>query len=193
MAQLDAEVFLWVNGWVGRFPWFDALMRLVVSDYLIPVLLSVVLLVLWFGARNLEERTRLQYAVITAGIALGLVNLWVALINDAYIRPRPFTTYEVDLLFYAPTDSSFPANPAAIAFAVAAGIWMGNRRLGSLLYVVAALFAFSRVYAGVNYPLDVITGGLLGVATAYAVRWTLAHIEPIPTYCLRLLRLLCLA
>ncbi len=193
MAHLDAEVFLWLNGWVGRFAWVDVLMRLVVGDYLVPVLLSLVLFGLWFGARDPQQRTRLQYAVAAAAISLALVNLWISLINDVYFRPRPFTQYEVDLLFYAPTDSSFPANPAAIAFAVAAGLWGSVRRLGGVLFGVAALYGFSRVYAGVAYPLDVVAGGLLGIVTAYLVRRALALLEPAPTYCLRLLRFLCLA
>ena len=43
-AQVDAAVVLWLNGWVGDLPWMDALIRLLVSDYLAPVLISLILL-----------------------------------------------------------------------------------------------------------------------------------------------------
>ena len=49
MAYSDKVVFLWINGWVGKFPLFDAAMEWVVSDYMVPALLALTLLGLWFA------------------------------------------------------------------------------------------------------------------------------------------------
>jgi len=193
MASIDATILLWLNGWVGTFPVLDNIVDVVVSDYLVPVALSTALLGLWFAGKNPEIRERYQKAVFVGMSAIGLSNLSVFVINHIYFRPRPFTQYEVSLLFYRPTDSSFPANPAAIAFGVAIAVWMVNRRFGWALIAIASIFSISRVYAGVFYPSDIVAGALMGVMAAYLLSKVRKLIEPLPTLVIRLGRALSLA
>ena len=162
---MDETLFLWLNGFVGKAPAFDAFIEIVVSDYLVPVALALTLLALWF-AGDTASRRRYQLGVIAAVVALALANGSIEILNNFLFRDRPFVDHEVSLLFYEPTDSSFPANAAALAFGVSTAVWVFNRRVGSALLAVSALYAFSRVYAGVHYPLDVIAGGLIGVVAA---------------------------
>lgn len=193
IQRADSAVALWLNGWVGRFPAVDALVEVLVSDYLVPVLFSLVLVVLWFGGRTAEERERWQRTALHAAGALALANLAVSVANLFIFRPRPFAEHEVALLFYPPTDSSFPANPAAFAFAVAAAVARGHRGLGAVMYALATAYSLSRVYAGVFYPTDVVAGALIGLGTAAVAAFLARRLEPLPTWVLRRLRLLCLA
>lgn len=191
--SVDAAVFLWLNHWVGHFPALDWIAQGLISDYLVPIFSSLTLLGLWFYGKGLTDRERHQRAVMVAVLGLALANLAVMTINHFYFRPRPFATYDVELLFYKPTDSSFPANPVAVAFAAATGVWRGNRRIGAVLYGLASAYGLARIYAGIFYPLDVIGGALIGLAATYVVSKAFRLIEPLPTLVLKLARFFYLA
>ena len=189
---MDENVFLWLNGYVGKAPAFDAVIELVVSDYLVPVALALTLLGLWF-AGDTTSRSRYQYGIIAAVFAVALSNGSIEILNNFVFRDRPFVDHEVSLLFYEPTDSSFPANAAALAFGVSAAVWSFNRRVGYALLAVSTLYAFSRVYAGVHYPLDVITGGLIGIIAAAVAHAMVRLLRPLIEIVLKAGRILLLA
>jgi undecaprenyl-diphosphatase len=66
---------------------------------------------------------------------------------------------------------SFPSGHAATSFACAATLAAFVPRSGQIvLYVLAAGIAYSRVYVGVHYPLDVLAGAALGLGVATALR-----------------------
>ena len=85
---------------------------------------------------------------------------------------RPAFRYpEPTALVHVPHDHSFPSGHAATSFACATTLALAFPRLAVPLYVLAAAIAYSRVYVGVHYPLDVVGGAVLGIAVAIALRW----------------------
>jgi undecaprenyl-diphosphatase len=168
---LDAWLFTAINGLAGHRPWLDAPARLLMNDYFVPTVLALALLALWFESKELTGLNKNnQRAVMTATLSATLANLLVKLMNWLYFRPRPFANQTVNLLFYQPTDSSFPSNAATLGFAIAAGVWFFNRRWGWSLLVIAMLFGLSRIFGGVHYPLDVTAGAALGWISAWLIR-----------------------
>ena len=109
---------------------------------------------------------------------LGLTILAVALADWSAMglkalvdRPRPPLRYpEPEPLVRTPHDGSFPSGHAATSFAAATIMSFAFPRLAPFLFVLAALVAWSRVYVGVHYPLDIIGGAILGVLVALALR-----------------------
>jgi undecaprenyl-diphosphatase len=88
-------------------------------------------------------------------------------IKLAVDRTRPHD----DPLVREPTSHSFPSGHATTSFACAATLApFVDRRAVPVLYVLAAAIAYSRVYVGVHYPLDVLGGAALGLLVAKALR-----------------------
>jgi undecaprenyl-diphosphatase len=188
MDQLDQSLVLWINGIGGRSVLLDASMDVLVSDYLAPVLASLVLLGLWFSGWSDAQRYQNQLVTLTGGIAVGFANALVTIVNALMFRDRPFVNLDVSLYFYAPTDSSFPANAASVGFAIATPVFLRHRRLGGALYLLAALWGLARVYAGVHYPSDILGGAVIGIIAALLAAGLVRLLAFIPRHVFRAFR-----
>ncbi|MCL0029002.1 phosphatase PAP2 family protein [Dehalococcoidia bacterium] len=193
MANTDERLFLWLNGFVGTVPFLDRLTQLLVSDYLVPMTLALALVVLWYFEPDKVARQRNQIGVFVALTAMGLASLAVFWLNAYYDRPRPFETLEVAMLFYKPTDPSFPSNATAAVFGIATTVWGVNRRMGSALLAAAGLYGLARVYAGVHYPMDVVAGAIIGAAMSYLAFRLRDLLMPVLVWVIKAMRILCLA
>ena len=103
--------------------------------------------------------------VITDQLSSSLIKPWIG-----RLRPcnDPSLAEQVQLIVNCGSGFSFVSSHAANHFDIACFlIVMLQHRLKWILPVAlfwAALVSFAQVYVGVHYPLDVICGGLLGVA-----------------------------
>jgi len=190
---MDQALFQLVNGVAGRVPLLDGGMRLLLNDYFVPTTLFLLLIYFWFEGRTIADRESNQRTVIRVIAAFLVANAIVKACNLLYFRPRPFSTQEVRLLFYRPSDSSLPSNPAAVGFTFAAVTWQRNRNLGTVMGFLASLFALARVYCGVHYPLDVVSGALVGVFAAHLTTKAYRVLSPLSTLIIELARRLNLA
>jgi len=117
----------------------------------------------------LSRRPALLVAVVAAD---GIADLHARAIKSVVDVQRPAFRYaEPKPLVPVPHDHSFPSGHAATSFACATTIALAFPRLAVPVYLLAAAIAYSRVYVGVHYPLDVLGGAVLGIAVATALRW----------------------
>jgi len=85
------------------------------------------------------------------------------LLKSAVGERRP---HVADPLVAVPHSRSFPSGHAATSFACATVLAVLVPRAAPFLFVLAVAIAYSRLYVGVHWPLDVVAGAALGIATA---------------------------
>jgi len=176
---MDWALFQLINGWAGRWPLLDKIMLLVASDYGLTTAMALGLVMLWFEGRDRAGRERNQRAVLMAALSLVVANVVLKLCNLIYFRPRPFHDHAVHLLFYRPTDSSFPSNVATVGFSLAVSLWQRHHGAGIAFTVAALLLGFSRIFCGVHYPSDILAGAFLGGGVAYLLAHQSHRLDPV--------------
>lgn len=86
---------------------------------------------------------------------------------------RPYTTLShVNQLVVPSEPNSFPSGHTSSTFSVVTVLVYEFRQkkfLVSILILFSILIAFSRVYCGMHYPLDVAVGAMVGIASAVLV------------------------
>jgi undecaprenyl-diphosphatase len=136
--------------------------------FVIVAIVALTFLIPW-RRRPVERRTGAVLATAACGVALLLVQP----ISQAVARPRPFVTHPgSELLISHARDPGFPSDHATGAFALAMGLWLYDRTIGTVAFVLAAIVAFARVSVGVHYPSDVLGGALIGIAVALLFYFT---------------------
>jgi undecaprenyl-diphosphatase len=108
--------------------------------------------------------------VIMTAAAVGVSDIAATVLKALIDVERPSARYaEPRPLVHPPHDHSFPSGHAATSFAAATVLSVAVPRATPAWFLLASAIAFSRVYVGVHYPLDVLGGAALGVCVATAL------------------------
>lgn len=175
----DDRAFRFING-AGQHPALDVLLPLIsdVTNFLLPIAALTLVLLVWGGPRG----RRFVLVAVTSVLMADAVN--THLFKHTILRARPCTVLEgVQLLVGCANTPSFPSNHAANMGAFATIVALNARLFLIPAAAAAMLVAYSRVYVGVHYPLDVLVGSLLGVAMGLAFCWvTTSLLGPLPPW-----------
>jgi undecaprenyl-diphosphatase len=181
---LDAHLAVFLNSCAGRWWTLDRFAKFLQSNDLAQGLFSIaVFYYVWFQprefestAQTVERRQQLLFtlfmcipAVLTARAAALLLPYRMRPIFNPALHLHLAHTFDPQLLI---SWSSFPSDHAVFYFTLATGIFLISRKAGLLLYLHAVLvICLPRLYLGVHYPSDILTGALLGCGFGYSTQW----------------------
>jgi undecaprenyl-diphosphatase len=167
LLRFDHWLFNKINqDWI--YPAFDLIMPVVRQEEIwFPLYLFLLVFVLYnFRMRGYWWCASLVMTVIISDLTSS------SLIKSLIFRYRPcqdpVLMDGVRLLAnYCPSRSGFPSSPACNHFAAACFIFITLNQTGSwrwLLFFWALIISYGQIYVGVQYPLDVAGGVVLGSA-----------------------------
>jgi undecaprenyl-diphosphatase len=160
---MDYRVFRAINQNASRYQLLDTIM-ITISKKL-RYLFAILLIIMWFRNNFYRKVT------LNAGISVVASLLFIFFIKLVYFKPRPFLKFRVHLLppFPSKKNSSFPSKHTTLAFAVATSVLLYKRLLGSVMFILAFLTGFSRIWVGQHFPSDIVGSALIGSLTSFFV------------------------
>jgi 1-acyl-sn-glycerol-3-phosphate acyltransferase len=168
IVTIDRQLFLFLNGL--HCAWLDPVM-LFASGKLSWALLYAGMLFFFFWKRPWKARL---LAFLAVALTFALTDQLGNIIKHAVQRPRPCQEFE-GLLYSLEACggrfASFVSNHAANIFgsATISALIFRKKYYTISIYAWAALVAYSRIYVGKHYLLDLLAGALLGIAAGYLV------------------------
>ena len=175
----EQDIFVWINTTISN-SFFDFTMPLFDKERPIAVIVVLIMApVLVIGSKKLKG----TLALILASVVLTYCINGVFLKSHVQ-RLRPYHNNEFASMVTLRSekepvdDYSFPSTHTAIAFGIALLCAVRHRKAAFVLYPIAVLMGFSRVYVGVHYPFDVAAGAISGSMAAFAVLLAWNHLFP---------------
>jgi undecaprenyl-diphosphatase len=163
---LNQTVFLFIHQFAGRHVWLDDI-GIFFAQYLAYFLVAAFLV---FAYYQLGWRRKL-YVLCEGAIAIMLSRgLITEIIRIFYHHERPFSFYNFTPLVQA-AGWSFPSGHMAWFFAMSLTVWYFNRQWGWWFFGLSFVMGVARIYAGVHWPLDILGGIVVGLASAWFVHW----------------------
>ncbi len=163
LLSIDVSLYSFVNSSLAN-PVFDSIMPIITNvRWWMPVYVIGLLLLFWKGG----QRGRICTLLLLSCVAI-TDSFNSRVLKEMVGRERPSTTLSTArVIAPAAGGKSFPSSHATNNFGAALilSLLYGKRR--ALWYACAITVAFSRVYVGVHYPLDVAAGAVEGSLIAW--------------------------
>lgn len=175
MEHFNQTLFLWLNA-----PEHPNALAVTLATVCAEWLICAVPILIGIGWLRGNENTRKMLLIAIGSGLLGLLTNQI--IGLAWSHPRPFMIGLGHTLIPHVADSSFPSDHLTLWWSVAAGLLLqrGLRRVGVALALFGLPIAWSRIYLGVHFPLDMVgaiaVAALSAVLTLNEARWYLGPV-----------------
>ncbi len=120
-------------------------------------------------------------SLLSISLSLTLTHLVINLIKPAINRLRPYQVLGSKINTFGvfpPLDSSMPSGHSGSSMDLAASLDLNAKKkwIGIILFFLAFLIGFTRLYFGFHFLSDVIVGGIIGIILAYLSQYLIAKL-----------------
>jgi undecaprenyl-diphosphatase len=169
MHNINENIFFTINGLAGANHYADSFFVHLTSYYTIVIFILLVTILVFLNKDKATFMEKVRNKKIYY-IALSLITTFLIVYFLKYTLriPRPFEILEgVNQLVTETRGTSFPSAHAALSISFVTAVYLVTprfKRYGfiKVLFAIAILIAYSRVYVGVHYPVDIAIGTLIG-------------------------------
>lgn len=169
LLQLDEQLFVYLNS-LGSERW-DGLWLFITNKYAWIPLYALLLYLVFrnFGLKNM------LIVMVLVGVMITFTDQLANLFKHGFARPRPCREEHLSELirYIAPRCGRFGYFSAHAASSMALAVFLGllfrkmYKNLVFLMLFWAAIVGYSRIYVGVHYPLDTLTGFIIGALVGF--------------------------
>lgn len=175
LVKWDTNAFLYLNNLGNKS--FDSFWLFMTNEYYwIPAYFLIFLIILdKYGWK------KTLMVLISIAIMIALTDNIASLFKNWVKRPRPCRNPELEGLFRLVIEkcrgtycffSAHAANSFGLAAYLSPLFYKKHRYAPVLLFLWASLVSYSRIYVGVHFPLDVLTGIIVGLIMGYLLSKT---------------------
>ncbi|AIK35543.1 undecaprenyl-diphosphatase [Bacillus pseudomycoides] len=164
-SQLNIDAFRAINDLGKQYSFLNSPM-IFLAEYMV-YFLGLIIIAYWF-TRSRKNRMM----IIQAMVAFMTAEIIGKLAGKFHLNYQPFAVLpDVNKLVDHAVDNSFPSDHTILFFSICFSFWLVRKKTGWLWLVLALCVAISRIWVGVHYPFDVVTGALLGSISALFSYW----------------------
>ena len=161
LENLNYGLFYLINATPASPEWMIDVATFIAKDLINIVPALVVILWLWGPRKQVSAQRQLVIKVAMA-LVISMTTSWT--LGHLFPHDRPFVDHIGYNFLHHSADDSFPSDHGTVIFTFALAFLLWHRLWsGVVLMAIAAAIAWSRVYLGVHWPLDMLGGLLVGM------------------------------
>jgi membrane-associated phospholipid phosphatase len=171
LLQLDEQLFVYLNS-LGSERW-DGLWLFITNKFAWVPLYAFLLYLVFknFGLQNM------LIVMVLVAVMITFTDQLANLFKHGFGRPRPCREEHLSELirYIAPRCGRYGYFSAHAASSMALAVFLGllfkstYKNLVFLMLFWAAIVGYSRIYVGVHYPLDTLTGMIIGALAGFGI------------------------
>src|SRR3989344_4016601 len=172
---MDLYFFNIIHNFSGKWLFLNWL-GVFFADYLGYFMILAALVLIFKKTKSWEKIYFFSFIFLSLILARGIIAEAVKFFTA---RPRPFFVLNLQPLNGANgINASMPSGHAAFYFALAAAIFLFNRKIGRWFFSAALLMGMARIFAGIHWPADILAGAVIGIGSVFLVKYIYDFFSP---------------